>query len=204
MKTKTIGKECNRCLNLKTLDEFPKDKNGLLGRKAKCRVCRKELDVISSRTLDGFVRVSYNGQTSRSATRGYGHPDYSKSELKDWLTKNIVFSKLFQEWESSGYEKDLRPSIDRIDDYAGYTFSNIQLMTFKENREKGDRDRISGANTKQSRAVNKYDMEGNFIEQFHSLASAGRSIGGNYNISSCCSGKHEYIKGFKWRFADEC
>ncbi len=200
----SIKKECKICLEVKQLTDFANDKHGYLGRKAKCKACQKQIDIANSRTLVGYIRRLYNAHTSNSKARGYGYPDYNKQELKDWLTSNDEFNKLLKFWKANGYKTCDRPSVDRVDDYIGYTFSNIQIMTFRENREKGDADRVNGVNTKMSRAVNQYDMDGNFIRQHHSLASAGRSIGGNYNISSCCSGKHKHIKGFIWRYADEC
>jgi hypothetical protein len=46
------------------------------------------------------------------------------------------FYELYNNWIDSGYKKSDKPSVDRIDDYKGYSFDNIQLMTWKENNKK--------------------------------------------------------------------
>ena len=42
----------------------------------------------------------------------------------------------------------LAPSIDRKDDYKPYTFDNIQLTTWQQNKAKGHEDCKNGINNK--------------------------------------------------------
>jgi hypothetical protein len=43
------------------------------------------------------------------------------------------FKVLYKNWVKSGYEKNFRPSVDRLDSTKGYSFDNIRLVTWKEN-----------------------------------------------------------------------
>ena len=51
-------------------------------------------------------------------------------------------------------------------------------------------------------AVNQYDLKGNFIRAFESIAEANKCLGvNNSHISSCCSGKRKTSNGYIWKFA---
>lgn len=55
------------------------------------------------------------------------------------------------------------------------------------------------------RAVDKYDIDGNFIESYESVADALRKncIKNHSSISNCCSGKIKTAGGFKWKYKNE-
>jgi hypothetical protein len=48
-----------------------------------------------------------------------------------------MFNMLFEEWERSGYDTKLTPSIDRLDSGHGYTFDNMGWITHSENSTRG-------------------------------------------------------------------
>lgn len=53
-----------------------------------------------------------------------------------------------------------------------------------------------------SKIVEKYDLNGNFIESYNSLREAAESIGQSFkNISSCCRGKSKTAYGYVWKYA---
>lgn len=54
---------------------------------------------------------------------------------------------------------------------------NIQIMTWKGNMNKHNADRVSGKNRKQSDAVEVYDLNGNYVTEYHSLSEASRKTG---------------------------
>jgi hypothetical protein len=78
----------------------------------------------------------YGAQRNRSKKRGHALPEYNLEQLREWLYDQPNFEQLFLEWTNSGHDTMLIPSIDRINDDIGYTFSNIQLMTWGENDAK--------------------------------------------------------------------
>lgn len=52
-----------------------------------------------------------------------------------------------------------------------------------------------------SKIVEKYDLEGNFLERFNSLREAAESIGKDFkNISTCCRGITKSAYGFIWKY----
>jgi hypothetical protein len=87
-------------------------------------------------TLNSFYTKAYSSIRSRSKKRGEKYPPITKTQLIDWLLINNI-KLMWTRYVESGYNKDLRPSIDRPDDYLGYSFSNMQLITWRENLLKG-------------------------------------------------------------------
>jgi len=153
------------------------------------------------RTKKSLVTAMYFGQRTRSTLRGHHQPTYTKEELRDWLFSQKLFHILYDNWKRLDYQKNYIPSVDRINDYIGYTMDNIQLMTWKENRAKHDKDRKEGINNKMNKAVRKYTKDGYFIEEYYSISEAGRANGINIsNIARCCKYKRESAGGFVWRY----
>ena len=55
-----------------------------------------------------------------------------------------------------------------------------------------------------SKKVVQYDLKGNFIKEYISLAEAEKQTKvWAANISACCRGENQTAGGFKWRFEDE-
>lgn len=49
--------------------------------------------------------------------------------------------------------------------------------------------------------IHKFSLDGDFIETFHSIAAASRSVNGNWsNIKYCAEGKFQYAYGFRWSY----
>ena len=197
------SKECSKCNETKTLEEFHKKESGKYGRSKICKTCNCIIGMDYRRTTEGLVSEIYKGQVSSSKRRGHSPPTYIKEDLKTWLLSQPNFKALFNNWVDSDYLTDLRPSIDRLDDYKGYDLNNIQLMTWKENYTKGSYDRRNGINNKVSKVVIQMDLEGKFIKEFHSSKQACRDTGiDSSSISKVCRKvkKHNTSGGFKWKY----
>lgn len=157
-------------------------------------------------TKKGIVTTIYKTQRQSSKRRGQEMPSYSKEWLSKWLFGNPEFHRLYDLWAISGYKKDLKPSIDRIDDYKGYSFDNIQLMTWKQNNLKGRLD-IRSKKLKNKgllhgghKAVRQY-KKGVFIKEYISIAEACRENGlEKANVHKSCNSNHK-SGGFKWEYA---
>ena len=61
----------------------------------------------------------------------------SREEFYEWAMASHEFHRLFREWEESGYQMRLAPSVDRIDSQRGYTPDNMQWVTHSENSRRG-------------------------------------------------------------------
>ena len=149
----------------------------------------------------GLTNRIYSNQVTSSKTRGFMPPEYTLIELREWVFSNALFDKLYTDYVNSDYCSDLVPSVDRKNDYIHYTLQNIQLMTWKENEAKGNRDRKNGKNNKQNKAVLQYRKNGELIEEYHSIHEAERRTGVDRRlISGVCLGKHKSSYGFVWKF----
>ena len=82
------------------------------------------------------------------------------------------------------------------------SFSNLNLMTCKENCNFGTRnERLRKANTngKCSKAVGAYKDE-KLVMTFPSTMEAQRSGFHHSAVGKCCNGKWPHYKGYEWRF----
>jgi len=189
-------KICTRCKKDKPLAEFHFDKKGKFGRHSSCKVCAKH----RRRTERAVIMHIFAHQKDASIRKGYSLPSYSREELTEWLYEND-FKLLYENWVQSDYNKDLYPSVDRINNYKSYNINNIQLITFKENHSNFADDIRNARNKGEQRCkeVHRYSLSGDYIDSFHSIMEANRQTG-IYHISCASSGKRPHAGGFKWSF----
>lgn len=198
----TTLKKCYSCKSMKELLHFNKNKTKIDGYSTECKVCIREYDLKYRRSKTGLISQIYSHQKSKSKKRNHPSPTYTKQELKEWLFSQELFHKLFEEWELSNYDMNLTPSVDRKNDYIGYTINNIQIMTCKKNTIKGGIDRFNGINRKPLKAVIQLTKDNKIVREFYSIAKAFRETNIN-QISAVCLGKRKTAGGFKWKFKEE-
>ncbi len=167
-------KECSCCKQTLPFEYFDKQSTGKDGYRADCKVCKKRF----IRSKEGLIKECYATQKSKAKKRGYAPPAYTEKELLDWSKSNPEFHLLFEAWEQSGYKSNFKPSFDRLNDYISYRLDNLQVVTWNENNQKGYSDRTIGANNKKTLAVDMLDLDGNFIQRFHSVSAAAREFKG--------------------------
>ena len=51
--------------------------------------------------------------------------------------------------------------------------------------------------------VYQYDLDGNYIQTFDSIADAQRAVGIKSGVRLCCQGKIKQAGGYKWKFKEE-
>jgi len=195
MKTKEVFKECCSCHKKKLLNYFSKSNTGLFDRQNYCKKCV----VDKSRTVYGVIKKMYNGQLYRSKRIYNFDIGYSFEDFHNWVLSNNKFNEMYLDWVNSGYNKDKTISTDRINDYKGYTFDNIQLLTMYDNKAKAYEDMKNGINNKQSKVVIQYDMDGKKIKEHYSSRSASRDTNISH-ITSCCNGNRKSAGGYKWSY----
>lgn len=161
-------------------------------------------------TIGGRISGIYSSQVKRSQKYGWDLPSYTREELLDWVVKQPNYQELMNEWQLSNYSRDKSPSIDRLDDYKPYSFSNIRLVSWDVNNQRGRDDKVNGINSKTLTAVKQYDLDGNLINEYHSIMQAQRKTGiHNTNIYNAARGfrlvnnqqkRVLTAGGFKWEF----
>jgi hypothetical protein len=168
----------------------------------KCKSCSK-LDVKNNQvdyglTEKGVIRVIYKTQKTNQKNRGYGSMPYSKAELKDWLYLNN-FKGLFNEWKTSEFNKDKKPSVDRIDSLNGYSFDNIQLVTWLDNRNLQYEDIKNGTGSGGKRCKPLLKIKNNdVVAEYVSYSAAVRDVG--YSIEYQIKKSVKCRNGFYWKY----
>lgn len=164
---------------------------------------KKEDDLKYRRTIKGLISKIYSDQKYNSKIRGHNPPEYNKEEFTNWLSINGL-ELLFEKWKESGFEKSLKPSVDRIFNNENYNFSNIQLVTWSVNDTKGHNDRKKLEFNEDCKGVLRLDkLSGEIIDAFESIREASKITGVNRRgISWCCHNRKKYktAGGYKWKF----
>ena len=165
--------------------------------------CRIKAVQKYTKTKKGVISGIYRNQTRSSKQRNMDLPDYTNEQLQLWCLEQPIFHKLFKKWEKSNYYKDLKPSVDRLDDYKPYTFDNVQLMTWLENKTKNEEQVKNGDKPHLVKPVVQLTKDDECIAEFYSISEAQRQTGINVsNIHNVCNGKYGFktAGGFKWKF----
>lgn len=196
-------KECKGCKEEKPFSEFYDLNKNSDGKTGKCKECIKS-QVRSNKsnydnTEKGVIRVIYKAQVCSSKKRGHSPPEYTKNELALWLYGS-GFKSLYDDWVESGYAKDKKPSVDRIDEFKGYSIGNIKLTTWYENRKRqySDKKKGIGSSSHQCKRVGKINEKGDLICEYVSYSSASRDSG--YSIEYAIKNKTKCKKGYFWEY----
>ena len=195
-------KKCNKCKKIKSKKNFSIDKRNKDGLQGQCNTCKQEY----KRSADGLIASIYGGQRNRSKKKNYPMPEYTMQELKKWAFDQKLFYLLYNNWTKSNFNKNLTPSIDRKDDLKPYIFDNIQLMTWKENKDKGDKSHkkgifVAGWRNKKVRQLTKDNI---FVKEYVSVNEAARKVKVSASkISACCLNKQKTSAGFIWEFVKQ-
>lgn len=193
-------KKCTNCRESKGLSEFYKQKVGKYGFEARCKVCRVKSNKKKTKTKEGKLKVIYYRQVQKSKERSHEPPNYTLKEFIDRFINNDLYLYLYCNWVVSGYNTDYSPSFDRKDDYKGYSFDNIQIMYWFENKTKGHLDCKEGRNNKKSKAVIGVNIETSETIEFYSASEAGRNDFNRRSICACCNGERNKHKGYIWEY----
>lgn len=208
-------KLCADCKQTFSLTEFVAKASCKDGYEPRCRRCRSIK--YNKSTPDKLCKKLYLTQVTHSVSRGHPAPGYTMSEFTAWAKAQPTFDALYSAWQESNYKKELAPSADRINDSQPYSLSNLQLMTWEANRNKGAKSKKDGDTLTLHRGVIAYNKDGSIHKEYVSLAEAMREFGGkgtqSWGITTVCNGvpvkdgKGKYYtprtyKGFTWKWKD--
>lgn len=195
------NKKCSTCNVLKSISEFYKSGHAKYGVDCECKECSNVRRYKHSKTIFGLVSQIYADQRRNSKDRKHNPPKYTKDELLKWINNHKDFEKLYNEWIKSNYYIKLRPSVDRKNNYKGYSFDNIQLVTWQINQQNASNDIKNGIDTRGTKAVLQYDKQDNFIKEYYSMKQAGRETRiHNSGISKVCNKQRKTAGKFIWKF----
>ena len=202
-------KTCFKCGKEKDLSFFYKHKRMMDGHLNKCKECTKTDAKTNQAKVGrgydfsekGVIRVMYKTQKRNNKLRGYGDMLYSKQQLSDWLYRNS-FAELYNAWVDGGNKKDLKPSVDRLDDLKGYSLDNIRLVTWLENRKHQYEDALNGVGTsgKHCKRLYKFDSKLKRVFSYVSYNSASRGMG--YPLQRQIKKQVKCRNGFYWSYSE--
>lgn len=146
------------------------------------------------------IRI-YLDQVRNSKRRKHTPPTYSREEFVLWFESQPNVDMLFDNWVNSDYEKDLVPSADRLDSSKGYSFDNIELVSFLENKQRGYIDCKQGKYGNH-RTIHKYTLKGDYVETYNSVRAASDALPKSdpRNIASAAACKILSAYKFQWRY----
>lgn len=143
----------------------------------------------------------YSSQLYHSRKRKHPKPEYTRQQFYNWLDTQPKFDRLYDEWVTSGFQRDLAPSVDRIRNNDYYKLDNLQIVTWKENRLKGY---MESRLKRKSQPVLQYDLQGNFIKEWYSSSLAAKYTNIlKQSIDGCV--KYDIYRtagGFQWKYKD--
>lgn len=192
-------KECLKCKRLKPLSLFGKHKITKDGFNYNCKKCCKEEAILFGRTKEGLISRIYTTQKAKSKKRGHKPPNYALNELKSWILQQDKFNDLYKNWVLSGYNSNLKPSCDRLNENIGYTLNNIRLVTWIENKKEHYNQSKTAKRTIRHKSVIGKCIDSGKEISFKSIRIAQRELNIGH-ISQCCSGQRKSSGGYVWRY----
>lgn len=149
-------------------------------------------------TFKGLTANMYAKIRERSKRNNRPNDEFTLSEFRTWLEQTHIH-RLYGRWKRSGYQTDRRPSVDRIDPLRGYSFDNMQVITAKENRKKGDEEKI----VLWGKPICQISFSGTIIANYPNIKMASKITKINKNnISSVLNEKRKTAGGYVWKFGN--
>ena len=169
----------------------------------------KNYNKMYKQSYAGFIKYVYAHQIRNAKQRKHTLPEYTENELLNWYITNATAIKLHEEWIAANCNKELTPSIDRLDNSKTYSFDNIEVVTWKENKKRAYKQISNGTLFNSSllhqlHPIVQYNLYGIKVASYISIAEAVKATGIDHRgISSACKKQRATFHGFLWRYASE-
>lgn len=142
------------------------------------------------KSIKGVLCLMYHSQKSRNVV------EYSRVDFVNRFISDKRFIRLYNEWVKGGFKKPMKPSIDRINFKKGYSFDNVCVKTWEENRYKQRMESVLSRG-KPVEAI----LDGTVVATYKSQRIAADTLGCFQSaISRCCRGLQQEVGGYKWRY----
>ena len=157
----------------------------------------RRLDKYIDVKISNVDKVLKRGKILKPAYNKYGYLTvnlYKNGKEANFFVHRLVARAFIPNPEN-------KPEVNHKDEVKSNNYrTNLEWMTTKENINYGTHTKRSAE--KQSKKVYQYDLHGNLIKEWSSVAEAGRNGFDNANISKCCLGKRKFHKGFIWSYEE--
>jgi len=134
-------KICTSCGIDKDKNEFHNSTHTTDKKIGECKECVYKSQLKFIRTKEGTAYRIYKKQVQKSGLRGHVPPSYTLEEFKAWLFSQDIFHVIFEAWECGGYQHLECVSCDREDRFKPYTFDNMSVTTWEENKRRWHEER---------------------------------------------------------------
>lgn len=192
-------KKCKKCGCIKENNMFSRRENGTKILPI-CKQCISKKILDYRRTKIGLLKKIYLAQKRRN------HVSYSLEYFLDRYLNNSLFIRLYENWVESNYNVKIIPSIDRINNNLPYIETNIQMVTWTQNKLNADKHMRLGKIIHAVRPhvkVNQFNKDNIIVKTYPSISQAERETGiFKESISQVCSGKRKTAGGYIWRKLD--
>ena len=157
------------------------------------------------------IRLLKNTQKYRKTAKGvltnmYQHMKnrnnvyFSLDEFHKRFLNDKKFIRIYNDWIKNNYNKQFKPSLDRIDNKREYTTENTQMLSWAENRFK--QSKLDGKKGRMPRVI---QMKGSkivkiFQSQRHCVNELGIAQG---NLSSVLNGKRKLVNGYSFIYENK-
>lgn len=151
----------------------------------------------SGMTARGVLTRIYHAMRGRCREKGRPLPDFTLQEFHERFLNDPLYLKLYRGWIWSAFDKYKKPSFDRIDPLKSYTLGNLELVTWRENRDRADKTALITSSTQ----VIMCDKDGREIKMFNSVREAAVAARCQESgIVACCRGRYTQSGGYKWKY----
>ena len=139
--------------------------------------------------MQSFRAIQWRCNNSNASDYKY----YGGKGIKNFLTKKDIEYLWFRD---KAYLMN-KPTIDREKSNEDYTLENCRFIEQSENSVRMNLEY-------NAKAILQFDLKGNFIREFISIAEASRFMNTSYsNINGVLKNRQKTAKEFKWRYKYE-
>lgn len=150
------------------------------------------------KTYPGLIAKMFDAIRERSKNRWKEQIGFTIYEFKAWLIENKGRER-FKEWKDSGFKNGMTPSVDRLDPRLPYTFNNMQLITGRENIDKGRKETIYF----KGKRIKQMSKSGKLLNTYRSSIEASVATGIKPRLIQASARTGSVTGGYRWEYYEK-